>query len=41
MQEGSVSMEQAMKVANNPSDLKLAVATGPGTEVPESQQPGL
>ena len=32
--EGTITMEEAMKVANNPSDLKLAASAGPATEVP-------
>ena len=29
-----ITMEEALKVANNPSDLKLAAQSGPATEVP-------
>ena len=32
--EGVITMEEALKVANNPSDLKLAASSGGGPEVP-------
>ena len=34
LSDGVISMDEALKVANNPSDLKLAAQAGPATEVP-------